>query len=102
MARPSRKLWIERLVPPINLQNESPTVEPRPRDENGENPVAPQIRGLGYEFARMNARQFLLLASLSLCPTNASAQSVDKEHEPAATVELGGAAGWDVKGEGLW
>jgi hypothetical protein len=35
---------------------------------------------------------------LFLCSRNASAQSVDKE--PAAIVELGGAAGWDFKGGG--
>jgi hypothetical protein len=45
----------------------------------------------------MNARSFLLLASLSLFLRNASAQSIDKEAEPAATVEFGGATGWDLK-----
>jgi hypothetical protein len=40
---------------------------------------------------------FLMLAFLALCPINGSAQSVDQEPEPAATVELGGAAGRDLK-----
>jgi hypothetical protein len=71
------------------------------RDENGENRGASQSLGLGYNLDRMNAKQLLLLASLFLCPVSASAQSVDKEYEPGATVELGGAAGWDLKGGGL-
>ena len=71
------------------------------RDENGENWVAPQILRLGYERDGMNVKQFLLLASLSVCPINASAQSVDEEHEPAAIIELGAAAGRDLKGGGL-
>ena len=45
----------------------------------------------------MNSRRFLLLASLSPFLGNGSAQSVDKETEPAATVALGGATGWDLK-----
>ena len=52
----------------------------------------------GYEHTEMNATKSLLLASLFLCSRNASAQPVDKE--PAAIVELGGAAGWDLKGGG--
>ncbi len=40
----------------------------------------------------------VLLASLFLCPGNAFAQSPDKE--PAAVVELGGAAGWNLKDGG--
>ena len=43
----------------------------------------------------MNATRFLLLASLFLCPGKAFAQSPDEE--PAAVVELGGAAGWNLK-----
>jgi hypothetical protein len=43
----------------------------------------------------VNATKSLLLASLFLCVRNASAQSVDKE--PAAIVELGGAASWSLK-----
>jgi hypothetical protein len=40
----------------------------------------------------------VLMAALFLCAGNAFAQSVDKE--PAAVVELGGAAGWNVKDGG--
>ena len=46
----------------------------------------------------MNATKPVLIASLFLCAGNAFAQSVDKE--PAAVVELGGAANWNVKGGG--
>jgi hypothetical protein len=42
----------------------------------------------------MTVTKSLLLASLFFCSGNASAQSVDKE--PAAIVELGGAAGWNL------
>ena len=49
---------------------------------------------------RMNPIKYLLFTSLLFCPRNASAQSVDKQPEPAAIVELGGAAGWDLKGGG--
>ena len=38
------------------------------------------------------------MASLFLCSGNAVAQSVDKEPEPAAIVELGGAGSWNLKG----
>jgi hypothetical protein len=48
----------------------------------------------------MNAIKYLLLTSLFFCPRNVSAQSVDKEPEPAAIVELGGAAARDLKGGG--
>ena len=48
----------------------------------------------------MNTAKSLLLASLFLCARNASPQSVDKEPEPVAIVELGGAAGWDLKSGG--
>jgi len=48
----------------------------------------------------MNAIKYLLLASLFLCPGNAFAQSVVEDPEAAAIVELGGAAGWDIKGGG--
>jgi hypothetical protein len=40
----------------------------------------------------------LLFISLFFCPRNVSAQPVDKDVEPAAIVELGGAAGRDLKG----
>jgi len=40
-----------------------------------------------------------LIASLLICST-AFAQSVDKEPEPAAIIELGGAGNWNVKGGG--
>ena len=43
----------------------------------------------------MNAKKAILIASLFLCVGNAFAQSVEKE--PAAVVELGGAANWSVK-----
>jgi len=46
----------------------------------------------------VNATKPVLIASLFLCAGNAFAQSVDKE--PAAVVELGGAANWNVKGGG--
>jgi hypothetical protein len=46
----------------------------------------------------MNATKSLLLASMFLCSRNASAQSADQE--PVAIVELGGAAGHDLKGGG--
>ena len=46
----------------------------------------------------MNRTKFVLMASLLLCSGNAVAQSVDKEAEPAAIVELGGAGSWNLKG----
>ena len=46
----------------------------------------------------MNATKPVLIASLVLCSASAFAQSVDKE--PAAIIELGGAAGWNLKGGG--
>ncbi len=46
----------------------------------------------------MNAAKPVLIASLFLCAGSAFAQSVDKE--PAAVVELGGAADWNVKDGG--
>ena len=46
----------------------------------------------------MNAIEPVLMASLFLCAGNCFAQSVD--NEPAAVVELGGAAGWNVKDGG--
>jgi hypothetical protein len=48
----------------------------------------------------MSTKSFLMLISLSLCSLGACAQSVDKEPEPAATVELGGAAARDLKDAG--
>src|ERR1700723_43843 len=48
----------------------------------------------------MNAIKSLLVASLLFCPRNVSAQPVDKEPEPVAIVELGGAAARDLKGGG--
>ena len=47
----------------------------------------------------MNATKSMLVASF-LCSGNAFAQSVDKEPEPAAVVELGGAASWNLRGGG--
>jgi hypothetical protein len=44
----------------------------------------------------MNQAGLVSFASLFLCAGNALAQPADKE--PAAVVELGGAAGWNVKG----
>ncbi len=46
----------------------------------------------------MNSARRILAASLFLWARNAFAQSVDKE--PAAVVELGGSANWNVKGGG--
>jgi hypothetical protein len=46
----------------------------------------------------VNATKPVLIAFLFLCTGNAFAQSVDKE--PAAVVELGGAAGWNFKDGG--
>jgi hypothetical protein len=46
----------------------------------------------------VNATKSLLLASLFLCSRGAFAQSVDKD--PAAIVELGGAASWNLKDAG--
>lgn len=46
----------------------------------------------------MNAKVPLLLASLLFCAESSFAQSAEKE--PAAIVELGGAANWAVKGGG--
>lgn len=46
----------------------------------------------------MSAIKYLLLTSLLFCPGIVSAQSVDKEPEPAAIVEIGGAAAQDLKG----
>jgi hypothetical protein len=47
----------------------------------------------------VDATKFLLLASLFLCSRNVPGQAVDKE--PAAIVELGGAASSTLKGGGL-
>lgn len=46
----------------------------------------------------MNATKPVMMAALFLCTGNAFAQSVEKE--PAAIVELGGAANWNVKDGG--
>jgi hypothetical protein len=54
-----------------------------------------EASGLGHP---MNATKAILIASLFLCTGNAFAQSVEKE--PAAIVELGGAANWNVKDGG--
>jgi hypothetical protein len=51
-----------------------------------------------YILIRVNATKSLLLASAFLSSGNAFARSVD--NEPAAVVELGGAAGWDLKNGG--
>jgi hypothetical protein len=51
----------------------------------------------------VNATKSLLLASLFLCCRNAPAQSADAQpvdKEPAAVVELVGAAAWDLKDAG--
>jgi hypothetical protein len=42
----------------------------------------------------------LLIACLFVCSGTAFAQSVDKEPEPAAIIELGGAGSWNLKGGG--
>lgn len=46
----------------------------------------------------MNAIKSLLFTALLLCPGSVSGQPADKELEPAAIVELGGAAGLDLNG----
>jgi hypothetical protein len=48
----------------------------------------------------MNAAGFVLIASLFLCSGYALAQSVEAEKEPAAILELGGAAGWSLEDGG--
>ena len=48
----------------------------------------------------LSAIKSLFLTSLFFCLRNVSAQPVDKEPEPAAIVELGGAAARDLKGRG--
>lgn len=48
--------------------------------------------------AVVSATKCVLISSLFLCSGKAFAQSVDKE--PAAVIELGGAAGWSLKGSG--
>src|SRR5580658_1596058 len=48
----------------------------------------------------MNAKKSLLFTSLFFCAGNVSAQPVDTDPDPAAIVELGGAAGRDLKGSG--
>jgi hypothetical protein len=48
----------------------------------------------------MSAQKSLLFASLFCCSINLVAQSVPQEPEPAAIVELGGAASGDLKGGG--
>jgi hypothetical protein len=46
----------------------------------------------------MSGIKSLLFTTLIFCPRNVSAQSVDKEPEPVAIVELGEAAARDLKG----
>ena len=48
----------------------------------------------------MNPLKSLLFTAVFCWAINVSAQSVDKEPEPAAIVELGGAAGQDLNGGG--
>jgi hypothetical protein len=48
----------------------------------------------------MNATKSLLFTSLLFCPGNLGAQATDKDTEPAAILELGGAAARDLKGGG--
>src|SRR5580698_3297734 len=48
----------------------------------------------------MSARKSLLFAFLFCCPINVFAQPIDHEPEPAAILELGGAASRDLKGGG--
>ena len=48
----------------------------------------------------MSARKSLLFVSLFCCSINVLAQSVQQEPEPAAIVELGGAASLGLKGGG--
>jgi hypothetical protein len=46
----------------------------------------------------MNTTAFALITFLLLCSGNARAQSVDKEPEPVAVIELGGVGSWNLKG----
>jgi hypothetical protein len=48
----------------------------------------------------MSTRKCLLFASMVCCSINVFSQSVQREPEPAAIVELGGAASWDLKDGG--
>jgi len=48
----------------------------------------------------MSPAKSVLIASIFLCSGNAFAQAVDKEPEPAAIVELGGAGSRSLKGGG--
>jgi hypothetical protein len=48
----------------------------------------------------VNTTNLAWVAALFLCSGNAFAQSVDKEPEPVAIVELGGAGSWNLKGGG--
>jgi hypothetical protein len=48
----------------------------------------------------VNATKSLLIVSLFLCCGNVSAQSADVEEEPAAVIEIGGAAAQSLKGGG--
>ena len=46
---------------------------------------------------RVSVKSFALLSALFLCSANAFAQSADKDKDPAAVLELGGAASWSFK-----
>ena len=48
----------------------------------------------------VNATKSLLMVSLFLCCGNVSAQSADVEKEPAAVIEIGGAAAQSLRGGG--
>jgi hypothetical protein len=48
----------------------------------------------------MNATEFLVITAVFFCSRSVFAQAVDKEPEPAAIMEVGGAAAWDLKGGG--
>ena len=45
----------------------------------------------------MSVKNFALLSALFLCSANAFAQSAEKDKDPAAVLELGGAASWSFK-----
>jgi hypothetical protein len=60
--------------------------------------TAPEIIAQAATLHPLNATRFLLFATLFLCPASASAQS--EEDEPAAIVEVGGAASHGLKDAG--
>jgi hypothetical protein len=58
----------------------------------------PRYKPTALVEGRVKATKFVLIAAFLLCSGSAFAQSAEKE--PAAVVELGGAAGWSLKDGG--